>query len=68
MLSVNRLRASIIDLTFITWVIAVPLALHPRLLNADGDFPRHVTMGEFILRGHHEPGDDEQAEPEEGSR
>lgn len=51
MASVNRLRASIIDLTFITWVLAVPLALHPRLLNADGDFPRHVTMGEFVLRG-----------------
>ncbi|MGD8277552.1 MAG: hypothetical protein PVH00_05975 [Gemmatimonadota bacterium] len=51
MSSANRLRASIIDLTFITWAVAVPLVLHTRLLNADGDFPRHVTMGEFILRG-----------------
>ena len=51
MKSANRLRASIIDLTFITWVVAVPLVLQSRLLNADGDFPRHLTMGEFILRG-----------------
>jgi hypothetical protein len=51
MRSANRLRASIIDLTFITWVVAVPVALHSRVLNADGDFPRHVVMGEFILRG-----------------
>jgi len=51
MKSANRLRASIIDLTFITWAIAVPFVLQSRLLNADGDFARHVTMGEFILRG-----------------
>jgi hypothetical protein len=51
MASANRLRASIVDLTFIIWVVAVPLALHSRFLNADGDFPRHVTMGEFVLRG-----------------
>lgn len=49
--SPNRLRASIVDLTFITWAAAVPLALQSRLLNADGDFARHVRMGEFILRG-----------------
>ncbi len=51
MQSPNRLRASIVDLTFILWAVAVPLVLHTRLLNADGDFPRHLTMGEFILHG-----------------
>lgn len=49
--SANRLRASIVDLTFITWAAAVPLVLQSRLLNADGDFPRHLAMGEFIMRG-----------------
>jgi hypothetical protein len=48
--SPNRLRISIVDLTFIIWVFAIPLALGRRALNADGDLPRHLTMGEFVLR------------------
>ncbi len=51
MASPNRLRASVIDLTFIMWALTVPLLLRTRVLNGDGDFPRHVTMGEFILHG-----------------
>ena len=51
MRSSNRLKASIVDLTFITWALALPFALPMRALNADGDFPRHLAMGDFILRG-----------------
>lgn len=47
----NRLRASIVDLTFGIWAVAVPTALGARLLNTDGDAARHLRMGEFILSG-----------------
>ena len=47
--SPNRLRISIVDLTFIIWALAIPLAFGPRSLNVDGDLPRHLTMGEFVL-------------------
>jgi hypothetical protein len=47
----NRLRASIVDLTFGIWALAVPTALGSRLLNTDGDAARHLRMGEFILGG-----------------
>jgi len=49
--SPNRLKASIVDLTFIIWAVAVPLALGVRMLNSDGDFARHLRMGNFILEG-----------------
>jgi hypothetical protein len=49
--SPNRLRISIVDLTFIIWALAIPLAFGPRSLNVDGDLPRHLTMGEFVLQG-----------------
>ena len=49
--SPNRLRISIVDLTFIIWILAIPLAFGPRSLNVDGDLPRHLTMGEFVLHG-----------------
>ena len=51
MTSSNRLKASIVDLTFLIWALAVPLALGHRVLNSDGDAARHLAMGEFILRG-----------------
>lgn len=47
--SPNRLKISIVDLTFIIWALAIPLAFGPRSLNVDGDLPRHLTMGEFVL-------------------
>ncbi|MGH7500898.1 MAG: hypothetical protein ACREL7_03990 [Longimicrobiales bacterium] len=49
--SPNRLRISIVDLTFIIWVLVIPIAFGSRLLNVDGDLPRHLTMGEFVLEG-----------------
>lgn len=49
--SPNRLKASIVDLTFIIWAIAVPMVFGRRLFNGDGDFARHLRMGEFILAG-----------------
>ena len=47
----RRLRASIVDLTFVVWAVALPFALGYRVLNSDGDAARHLAMGEFVLRG-----------------
>jgi hypothetical protein len=49
--SPNRLKASIVDLTFMIWAAVVPLALSQRLFSGDGDFARHLRMGNFILEG-----------------
>jgi len=43
-------RASVVDLTFALWALLIPLLLHGRLLNADGDLARHLVMGEHILQ------------------
>ncbi len=48
--SSNRLRASLVDLTFIIWAVAIPIAFPWRLLNSDGDLSRHMAMGEHMLR------------------
>ncbi len=51
-MSSARSRApSIVDLTFLLWVLVVPTVLGHRSLNADGDVPRHLRMGDFILEG-----------------
>lgn len=50
MSSQRILRASIVDLTFGIWAVAVPTVFSDRLVNGDGDMPRHVTMGEHMLR------------------
>ncbi len=42
---------SIVDLTFLLWVLVVPTVLSVRSLNADGDVARHLRMGDFILEG-----------------
>jgi len=49
--SPNRLKASIVDLTFIIWATVIPLAFGSRLFSSDGDFSRHLRMGEFVLEG-----------------
>lgn len=41
---------SVVDLTFGLWAIIIPLLVHGRLLNVDGDLPRHLVIGEHILR------------------
>ena len=46
----NRLKASVVDLTFIVWAAVVPTMLRSRLLTSDGDFARHLRMGQLILR------------------
>jgi ABC-type amino acid transport system permease subunit len=48
--STNRLKASVVDLTFIVWAAVVPTLLRSRLLSSDGDFARHLRMGRLILR------------------
>jgi hypothetical protein len=42
-------KASVVDLTFAIWVVAIPLLLHGRLLNGDGDLARHIVIGRHIL-------------------
>jgi len=49
--SPNRLKASIVDLTFVIWAIIIPLLFGKRLFSGDGDFARHLRMGEFVLSG-----------------
>ncbi|MGH7552810.1 MAG: hypothetical protein ACREMQ_07250, partial [Longimicrobiales bacterium] len=46
----NRLKASIVDLTFLIWAVAAPVAFSGRMLNSDGDLARHIAMGEHMLR------------------
>ena len=48
--SPNRLRASIVDLTFIVWAAVVPTLFRSRLFSSDGDFARHLRMGRLILQ------------------
>jgi hypothetical protein len=47
--SPNRLKASIVDLTFIVWAAVVPTLFRSRLFSSDGDFARHLRMGRRIL-------------------
>ncbi len=45
----DRYGPSVPDLVFIFLAVAIPFALTHRLLNADGDVARHLTIGEWIL-------------------
>jgi hypothetical protein len=36
-------------IVFLFWLVATPLLLAQRMLNADGDLPRHLRHGEWIL-------------------
>jgi hypothetical protein len=45
----SNARASVVDLTFAIWVVAIPLLFHTRLLNGDGDLIRHIVIGRHIL-------------------
>ena len=47
----SRPTISLTDLTFMLWAPLVPVLFGTRLLNADGDVPRHLSNGEFILDG-----------------
>jgi len=49
-LPTNRLKASVVDLTFIVWAAVVPTLMRSRLLTSDGDFARHLRMGQRILQ------------------
>jgi hypothetical protein len=46
----TRGDASVVDLTFGIWALIIPFLVQGRLLNADGDLPRHLVIGEHILR------------------
>lgn len=46
----NRLRLSVVDVTFALFCLIPPLVFGPQLLNSDGDAARHIRMGELLLR------------------
>lgn len=45
-----RPSASVVDLAFALWAFLIPMLLHGRLLNGDGDLARHLVLGKHILR------------------
>lgn len=51
MSATNRLRISIVDMVFLVLALGIPLGLAKFVLNSDGDLPRHLRMGAYILHG-----------------
>ena len=45
----RRIRPSLFDFVFVLWVTMIPIALSGRLLSTDGDLPRHLRLGEWML-------------------
>lgn len=45
----RRFQPSLFDLVFMIWATVIPIALSGRLLNGDGDLPRHLRLGEWML-------------------
>ena len=45
------------DILFVS-VFAAALLLGPRMLNMDGDLPRHMAIGRYVLAGHLPPSND----------
>lgn len=41
-------QPSIVALLFCIWALAVPLVFHGRVLNGDGDLPRHLVLGRYV--------------------
>ena len=47
--SSRRIQPSLFDFVFVLWVTVIPIALSGRLLSTDGDLPRHLRLGEWML-------------------
>jgi hypothetical protein len=45
----RRLHVSLFDFVFVLWVTVIPIALTGRLLSTDGDLPRHLRLGQWML-------------------
>jgi hypothetical protein len=45
----RRIQPSLFDFVFVLWVTVIPIALSGRLLSTDGDLPRHLRLGEWML-------------------
>jgi len=45
------------DILFLS-IFAAALLLGPRMLNIDGDLPKHLTIGKYVLEGHLPPVND----------
>jgi hypothetical protein len=49
MTGLRRLQPSLFDFVFVLWVTVIPIALGDRLLSTDGDLPRHLRLGEWMI-------------------
>lgn len=49
MTGTRRLQPSLFDFVFVLWVTVIPIALGNRLLSTDGDLPRHLRLGEWMI-------------------
>ena len=42
-------QPALFDLVFLIWALVIPLLFHGRLINGDGDLPRHLRLGGYML-------------------
>ena len=49
MTGLRRLQPSLFDFVFVLWVTVIPIALGNRVLSTDGDLPRHLRLGEWMI-------------------
>lgn len=45
----KSIQPAIFDLVFLTWGLVIPLVFYGRLVNGDGDLPRHLRLGSYML-------------------
>ena len=46
------IQPSLFDIIFVIWAVVVPVGFGYRLLNSDGDLPRHLRLGQLMLERH----------------
>src|SRR5262245_13511141 len=49
MTGLRKLQPSLFDFVFVLWVTVIPIALGDRVLSTDGDLPRHLRLGEWMI-------------------
>jgi len=48
----KSIQPAIFDLVFLTWALVIPVLFYGRLINGDGDLPRHLRLGSYMLEHH----------------
>ena len=49
MTGLRRFQPSLFDFVFVLWVTVIPIGLGDRVLSTDGDLPRHLRLGEWMI-------------------